>query len=75
MNLTLAVDERVVTRARRAARSLGKSLNQAIRDYLEELAGGVSAEDDVAELERLSRRPKGQRRGWRFDRGELHARS
>ena len=39
MNITLAIDERVAERARRAAQAMGKSLNQAVRDYLEQLAG------------------------------------
>lgn len=74
MNLTLSVDRRIVERARRAAESMGISLNQAIRDYLEQIAGADSADADIAELERLSARPKGQRRGWTFDRDGLHAR-
>ena len=35
MNITLSVDERVAENAREAARKMGKSLNQAVRDYLE----------------------------------------
>ena len=75
MNLTLSVERRVVERARKSAEALGKSLNQAIRDYLEELAGDASVEADIQELERLSARPGGQRGGWAFDRDEIHARS
>lgn len=37
MNLTLAVDDRLVEQARKVAESQGKSLNQVIREYLEEL--------------------------------------
>ena len=51
MNITLSVDERVAEAAREAARKMGKSLNQAVRDYLVQLAGedlqrvgGVEAE-------------------------------
>ena len=32
MNITLSVDERVAEAAREAARKMGKSLNQAVRD-------------------------------------------
>ncbi len=39
MNITLAVDEKLAERARNAAQAMGKSLNQAERDYLEQLAG------------------------------------
>ena len=39
MNITLSIDEQVAQRAREAAQKMGKSLNQAVRDYLEQLAG------------------------------------
>lgn len=39
MNITLSIDERVAELARQAASSMGKSLNQAVRDYLEQLVG------------------------------------
>ena len=39
MNITLSVDEQVAQRARQAAQRMGKSLNQLVRDYLEQLAG------------------------------------
>ena len=34
MNITLSVDERIAEKARRTAQNMGKSLNQAVRDYL-----------------------------------------
>ncbi len=74
MNLTFSVDERIVERARRVARSMNKSLNQLVREYLEQLAGQDQAEADCAELRRLSTEGSGRARGWRFDRGELHER-
>ena len=40
MNITLSVDEQVAQRARKAAQNMGKSLNQAVRDYLEQFGGG-----------------------------------
>lgn len=75
VNITLAVDRRLVERARKAAAALGMSLNQAIREYLTQLAGGDTAEDDITELLELSGRSGGRSRGWRFDRDELHERS
>ena len=74
MNLTVSVDERVVERARRVARSMDKSLNQLVREYLEQLAGRDQVEDDCAELRRLSAEGSGRSRGWRFDGDELHER-
>jgi Family of unknown function (DUF6364) len=72
MNITLSIDENVVARARRHAEALGKSLNQLIRDYLQTLADG-DPERSVEEFKRLSGR--GNSRGWRFNRDEIHDRS
>jgi hypothetical protein len=72
MNLTLALDEQLVARARKKAAALGKSLNQVIRDHLERLAGSDDPERSIEEFRRLSGR--GQSRGWRFDRDQLHER-
>ena len=72
MNLTLSVDEQLVTRARKRADALGKSLNQLVRDYLQKLAGGDDPEETVAEFRRLS--GKGHSRGWKFDRDQIHRR-
>ncbi len=73
MNLTLSVDEQVVARARKKAESLGKSLNQLVRDYLQAVAGGDDPERSIEELRKLSGR--GHSRGWRFNRDEIHERS
>ena len=75
MNLTLSVEKEVVDRARKATAALGLSLNQAIRNYLEELAGTAVADDDIREMEELSRTSEGRSRGWKFDRDEVHERS
>ena len=73
MNLTLSIDEQVVSRAREKAAALGKSLNQLVRDYLEQLAGRDDPERSIEEFKRLS--GTGNSRGWRFNRDELHERS
>ena len=75
MNITLSVDERVVAEARRVAASMGKSLNQLVRDYLETLRRQSSVEEELAELEALSRASGGKRDARVFDREEAHARS
>jgi len=54
MNVTLSIDEQLVTRARKKADALGKSLNQLIRDYLQRLAGGDDPERSIEEFKRLS---------------------
>lgn len=70
MNVTLSVDEKVLERARRKAEAMGKSLNQVIRDYLQKLAGGDDPESSIEEFKRLS--GKGNSRGWKFNRDEIH---
>jgi antitoxin component of RelBE/YafQ-DinJ toxin-antitoxin module len=74
MNITLSVDDEVVARARQRAEALGVSLNQLVRDYLDQLAGKSDPNEDAAEFERLSRDSKGDSRGWKFNREELHER-
>jgi hypothetical protein len=71
MNLTLSVDEQTVERARGVARAMGKSLNQLMREYLEQLAGGNQIERDIAEFRALS--PSGKR-SWKFNREEIYDR-
>lgn len=73
MNLTLSVEEKVVAGARQKAESLGKSLNQLIREYLQTLAGESDPEASIEEFRRLS--GTGHSDGWRFNRDEIHERS
>lgn len=75
MNITLALDEKVVERAREVARGMGKSLNQLVREHLESLVAPASAEAEIAELRALSSEARGNRRGGRFRRDDLHERS
>jgi hypothetical protein len=73
MNVSLALDERLVVRAREKAASLGKSLEQVIGDYLERLAGSDDPDRSIEEFRRLS--GSGHARGLRFDRDQIHERS
>lgn len=75
MNITLSVDEKTAERARKAAQAMGKSLNQLVRDYMEQLAGQGEVRETVEELRRLSAESGGDSRGWRFDREALHERT
>jgi hypothetical protein len=75
MNLTLSVDDEVILHARRHAEALGTSVNQLVREYLEHLAGKTDPNDDAKEFERLSRLARGDSRGWKFNREELHDRT
>ena len=74
MNITLSVDEQVAERARQAAQAMGKSLNQAVRDYLEHLAGAQQLQNDVQTFEASARSTPGRLGNWRFDRDEANTR-
>ena len=70
MNITLAVDERLAREARAAARSMGKSLNQVVREHLETLAGAERAKPEIQELRDTA--GTGDSRGHRFDRNAAY---
>ncbi len=74
MNMTLAIDDEVVQEARRRAEALGTSVNQLVREYLQQLAGRTDPAADAAEFARLSNEAKGDSQGWKFNREELHER-
>jgi hypothetical protein len=74
MNITLSVDERVAEAARDAARKMGKSLNQAVRDYLEQLAGQERIESEWSAWEQRCLKGGGRLQGWKFDRDAVHDR-
>jgi hypothetical protein len=74
MNITLAVDDRVVELARQSAQAMGKSLNQAVRDYLEQLAGQQAVNAELARFEQSALATPGRLDGWAFDRDEANSR-
>ncbi len=74
MNITLSVDEQVAARAREAAKKLGKSLNQLVRDYLEQLAGGARRSQQWTDFEQRCLQSDGQLGDWKFNRDEANAR-
>ena len=75
MNITLAVDEKLAERARVAAQAMGKSLNQAVREYLEQLAGRAQLESDLQSFIDSAQQTPGRLNGWTFDREESHRRA
>ena len=74
MNVTLSIDDEVLRRARKKAEVLGTSVNQLVRDYLEQLSGNTDPNEDAIEFERLSHLACGDSQGWKFNREELHKR-
>jgi hypothetical protein len=75
VNITLSIDERVADQARKAAQAMGKSLNQAVRDHLEQLAGGQQVEAEIATFQASARQTPGRLGGWRLDRDEANRRA
>ena len=75
MNITLSIDARVAEQARLAASTMGKSLNQAVRDYLEQLAGLAQLESEITAFIASAKKSPGRRGSWKFDRDELHRRA
>jgi antitoxin component of RelBE/YafQ-DinJ toxin-antitoxin module len=74
MNLTLSVDDATLDKARQRASAMGKSVNQLVREYLEQLAGNSDREALIAEFKELSKKPLGDSKGWKFNREEIHER-
>ena len=75
MNITLSVDERTADQARQVAAAMGKSLNQAVRDYLEQLAGGPALAAELLAFEQSALATPGRLQGWHFDRDEANRRA
>jgi hypothetical protein len=73
MNLTLSIKDELLKKAREAAQAQGKTVNQLVRDYLEQFAGQQVLEDSINRFKQSSR--KGNRKGWHFNRDELHERT
>ena len=74
MNVTLSIDDQVVARARRLAATRGTSLNQLIRDYLEELTRPGDVQSVIDQLDDAWAGGAGRSRG-PWTREELHERS
>jgi hypothetical protein len=74
VNLTLSVDDEILREARKTADRPGSSVNQLVREYLEQLAGNTDAGREAAEFEQLSLAAGGDSQGWKFNREELHER-
>jgi hypothetical protein len=53
MNVTLSIDDEVLSRAQELAARRGTSVDQLIRDYLQNFTSKPSAEETIAGLEEL----------------------
>ena len=73
MNITLSIDEKTVIEARKVAVSMGKSLNQIIREDLERLTHKQNRNNALEEFKGLT--GQGNSKKWKFNRDELHERT
>ncbi len=75
MNITLSIDEKIAKDARATARLMGKSLNQAVRDYLAQLARQNEIAEDIEQFEKSTKNSGGQLKGYKFNREEANTRA
>ena len=78
MNLTLAVDDTLVERARKVAASQGTSLQALVREYIETLAGEPFGEELVRRIHENWREAEGELKDnppkkWKFSLEEIYA--
>ncbi len=74
MNVTLSINDETIQEARLRAEAMGTSVNQLVRDYLEQLVGRNDLNALAEEFERISRNSQAKPVEWKFNRDELHER-
>lgn len=74
VNITFTIDKQVAQSATEAALKMGKSLDQAVLDYLEQLAGSAQRDQDWAQFEQSCLTSEAKRNGWKFNRDEANQR-
>ena len=72
MNITLSIDEELAERARAVAAGRGKSLNQLVRDLLENETGRHDGEGRARVLDELWSTSAGRSGGERFHREDAY---
>jgi len=70
MNITLSIDDQLVERAREKLSATGRSINQEIREHLEQVVGNDDLERALKEFEERS--GQGNSNGWKWNREELY---
>ena len=74
MNITLSIDDRIVAKARHIASVRGTSLNQLVRDYLDDLTRHNDMKSVLDELDAMWSESSGRSQG-PWTREVLHERS
>ncbi|MEO8249702.1 MAG: MerR family transcriptional regulator [Burkholderiales bacterium] len=70
----MSIDKQTASQARVAAGAMGKSLNQAILDNLEHLAGMERLEWELQAFNAAALASTGRLNGWTWDRDEANRR-
>ena len=68
MQIQIELDDRVLELATRRASKIGTTLDQLVSQFLSDF---LRRNDLADEFERLSRDPKGDSHGWKFNREEI----
>jgi hypothetical protein len=74
LNITFTVDDQVAQHASEAAQKMGKSLDQVVLNYLEQLAGSAQRDQEWAPFEQSCLTSGGKLNGWKFNRDEANQR-
>lgn len=74
MELTVTLPDQLVQAAQERAFARGITVDQLVSEYLQDLAAKPDHAAAADEFLRLSRLSKGDSRGWKFNREELHER-
>lgn len=72
LNLTLSLDEEVVSKAHKRAEEMGTSVDLLVQEYLERLAVTPDPEWVAEEFVRLSKMSKGNSDGWKWNREDAY---
>jgi hypothetical protein len=75
-NITLSADEEALAKARNYAKKHNTTLNQIIRDYIQEIVIKSERESFIDEFLKFAQEHAGcSEPGWKFNREELYLRS
>ena len=69
-NITLAIEEELLEKAREKLSATGKTVNQAVREYLQHIAGNDEMEREIQEFR--ARAGQGNSQGWKWNREEAY---
>lgn len=74
MIITVSIDDQVAQHAQTVAQQMGKSLNQVVLEYLEQLPSSVQRDQQWTEFEQSCLTSGGKRNGWKFSRAKANQR-